>query len=332
MRMPNETSVAKYIALVTGARPRLESVPKHEAAKLPLFLRTRYHLLGTALYGKRLYFALERTRSEKLSATRYGRERELLEKSLSADVALVFDRLPSYIRNRFVKQGIPFIVPGTQMFLPMLFIDLRERFSNTEMRFSEKLSPVSQVVVLYYILKEPPTKEPLMRLANLLRYSPQAMSKAREELLAANLCTVHRAGRMAILQFELHGRTLWQKAEPLMTTPVKRTDWVRWGQPRARAVIAGITALSQASMLTDEPLPTYAMSDKDFASAVNKKRIVLCKGPEEAEARMEIWKYDPWLLVENGIADRCSLYLSLRNNADERIQKEIEFLIEGLPE
>ncbi len=332
MRMPNDTSLAEYLGLVTGARPQLESVPKHETAKLPLFLRTRYLFLGTVFYGKRLYFALERTHPGKLTATGYGREAELLKKSLSADVVLVFDRLPSYIRNRFVKQGIPFIVPGTQMFLPMLLIDLREHFSKADMRFSEKLSPASQVVVLYHILKGPLNKEPLMHLANLLRYSPQAMSKAREELLAVKLCTVHRAGRMAILQFELHGRTLWQKAEPLMTTPVKRTDWVRWGQPRARAVIAGITALSQTSMLTDEPLPTYAMSDKDVASALNKKRIILCNGPEEAEARMEVWKYDPWLLAENGIADRCSLYLSLRNNANERIQKEIESLIEGLPE
>jgi DNA-binding MarR family transcriptional regulator len=267
---------------------------------------------------------------EELSAPKYAGEAELLKKRLSADVILIFDRLPSYLRNRFVKQGVPFIVPGTQMFLPTLMIDLREHFSKADMRLPEKLSPTSQVVVLYHILRQPLTQEPLVRLAKRLGYSPMAMSKAQEELVAAKLCKVERAGRTTLLRFELHGKDLWQKAEPLLATPVKRTHWVRWGQPRPRAVIAGVTALSQSSMLTDEQLPTYAMRDKDVVSALSKGKIIRCEGREESEARIEAWKYDPWLLAENGTADRCSLYLSLRNNADERIQKEIQFLIEGL--
>jgi hypothetical protein len=157
-----------------------------------------------------------------------------------------------------------------------------------------------------------------------------AMSKAQEELLAAKLCEVEREGRTTLLRFDLRGRDLWQKAEPLLTTPVKRTFWVRWGQPRPRAVIAGVTALSRATMLTDEQFPTYAMRDREVANALSKGGILDCEAREEAEARMESWKYDPFLLAENETADRCSLYLSLRNNADDRIQKEVQFLIEGL--
>jgi hypothetical protein len=330
--MPTDTSLASYIELVSGTRPRLENVPKHETANLPLFLRERYQFLRAALYGRQLYFAIEKTKPGELSVPKYASEAELLKKRLSADVILIFERLPSYLRNRFVKQGVPFIVPGTQMFLPTLMIDLREHFSKADMRIPGKLSPTSQVVVLYHILKAPLPPEPLVRLAKRLGYSAMAMSKAQEELLAAKLCRVERAGRTILLRFELRGRDLWQKAEPLLATPVKRTHWVRWGQPRPRAVNAGVTALSQVSMLTDEQLPTCAMRDKDVVSALSKGKIVPCEGREEAQARMEAWKYDPWLLAENGTADRCSLYLSLRNNADERIQKEIQFLIDGLPQ
>jgi len=324
--------LASYIELVSGTRPRLENVPKHETSNLPLFLRERYQFLRAALYGRQLYFAIEKTKPGELSVPKYASEAELLKKRLSADVILIFEQLPSYLRNRFVKQGVPFIVPGTQMFLPTLMIDLREHFSKADMRIPGKLSPTSQVVVLYHILKAPLPPEPLVRLAKRLGYSAMAMSKAQKELLAAKLCRVERAGRTILLRFELRGRDLWQKAEPLLATPVKRTYWVRWGQPRPRAVNAGVTALSQVSMLTDEQLPTCAMRDKDVVSALSKGKIVPCEGREEAQARMEAWKYDPWLLAENGTADRCSLYLSLRNNADERIQKEIQFLIEGLPQ
>jgi hypothetical protein len=330
--MPNDTSLANYIEHLTGSRPRMEEVPKHETTNLPLFLRERYKFLQTVLFGRRLYFALEKTRPGELSPTQYAREVQVLRQRLSGDVILTIAKLPSYIRNRFVKQGVPFIVPGTQMFLPMLMIDLREHFAAADVRIQDKLSPVSQLVVIYHILKSPVSQEPLGRLAERLGYSPMAMSKAQNELRAAQLCKVVRDGMATLLQFELRGRALWDKAEPYMTTPVKRTEWVRWGQPRARAVVAGTTALSEASMVTDEDTPTYAMRDRDVAAALSKGEMFALEGREEAEARLEAWKYDPWLLAENGRADRCSLYLSLRNSADERVQKEIQFLIEGLPQ
>jgi len=61
-----------------------------------------------------------------------------------------------------------------------------------------------------------------------------------------------------------------------------------------------------------------------------KGQLLLCSGREEADARVESWKYDPWVLAENGVVDRCSLYLSLRKSGDERMQKEIGLLIERL--
>jgi hypothetical protein len=197
--MPTDTSLASYIELVTGTRPRLENVPKHETANLPLFLRERYQFLRALLYGRRLYFAIEKTKPGELSAPKYASEAELLKKQLSADVILIFDRLPSYLRNRFVKQGVPFMVPGTQMFLPTLMIDLREHFTKADMRVLEKLSPTSQVVVLYHIVKAPLPPEPVVRLAKRLGYSAMAMSKAQEELVAAKLCNVERAGRTILL-------------------------------------------------------------------------------------------------------------------------------------
>jgi len=93
------------------------------------------------------------------------------------------------------------------------------------------------------------------------------------------------------------------------------------------AVTAGMTALSKYSMLEDDPLPTYAMRDKDFVAALQKGEVYGCGGREDAEARMETWKYDPSILARSGIADPLSLYLSLRHSADERVQKEIEKLI-----
>jgi hypothetical protein len=135
---------------------------------------------------------------------------------------------------------------------------------------------------------------------------------------------------MAFLDFELRGKALWKMAEPLMTSPVRRTQWVRWGHPSARAVAAGTTALSRLSMLAEDRVATYAMRDRALNAELERGGLLACLGPEEADVRMESWKYDPWVLAENDIADPCSLYLSLRESGDERVQKEIQLLIEWL--
>jgi hypothetical protein len=86
------------------------------------------------------------------------------------------------------------------------------------------------------------------------------------------------------------------------------------------------------SMLAEDPIATYAMRDRVLIAALKNGQLLGCNGREEADARMESWKYDPWALAEDGVVDRCSLYLSLRESGDERVRKEIRFLIEGLPQ
>lgn len=43
---------------------------------------------------------------------------------------------------------------------------------------------------------------------------------------------------------------------------------------------------------------------------------------------IEIWKYQP--LTEDGYADRLSLALSLENDHDPRVEKEVEFMIDQI--
>jgi len=326
----HEQSLIDYIELVTGLRPRFGMAPPTTA--LPLFLREQFEFAEVELFGHRMLLAVERTPPDELSASEYARNAAMLRQGLGQNVVLVMAKLPSYVRNRLVREGVPFIVPGAQMFLPMVMIDLRERFSKAASRIQDKLSPVSQLVVIYQILREPVAHIPLAQLGKRLAYSPQAVSFAQEELQNSNLCDVRRAGKMVFLEFRLGGKALWEKAEPLMASPVRRTQWVRWGQPRARAVVSGTTALSRLSMLAEDAVPTYGMRDRELVAAFKKGELLGCSGSDDADARMESWKYDPWVLAENGVADPCSLYLSLRRSGDERVQKEIGFLIERLPQ
>lgn len=329
MREATDTALLKYLSSILGDLPWLETVDKNRTSALPLFLREKYRVSQADLFGRKLYLAIEQHRNDQASPTEYANDAASLKQRLSGDVALVLSKVAPYVRDRLVRQFVPFIVPGTQMFLPMLMIDLREHYSKSGTRSENALSSVAQLIIIYHLLREPLSDIPLGQIATRLGYSAMAISKAQDELQTRQLCKVVRSGKSLFLQFESSRELLWERAEPLLLTPVKRTRWIRWGHTKPSAVTAGLTALTRYSMLSDDSIPTYAMRDKQAVGAIEQGEILGCLGREDAEARMESWRYDPWLLANNDTADRCSLYLTLRRSADERVQKELRTLVNG---
>lgn len=320
-----DVSLVEYLKTITGTPFSMDPVPEGTTDALPLYLRQRYHFNRADFFGRRCFLAIEQAPPEAPSPTNYAREVEILKQRLSGDVVLVLPTLPPYFRNRLVHQCVPFIVPGNQMFLPMLMIDLREH-SPRRTRTETALSPVAQVVLIFHLLRQPITEMSLREVAARLGYSAVTIGKAQDELVAAKLGRLRSVRRALHLQFNYSGRELWHHAEPLLSSPVRKEEWIQSKTIKAHAVFAGITALSQYSMLADETVPTLAMHYRDVV-ALRKGDLHVCGDREEADARLELWKYDPWLVAEGDKADRLSLYLSLRNSADERVQKELESLI-----
>jgi len=321
-----QTALSSYLLSITGEPPWIEPTGSQMTSRLPLFLRQRYEIAQVDLFGRRCYLAFEAKGTGELSPTEYARDIASLKQLLSTDVVLVLSTLASYVRNRLVRQHVPFIVPGTHMFLPMLMIDLRERFPKGKTE-SGKLTPISQLVIIYHLVKENISDLPLAHVASQLRYSPMAISQAQDELQNSELCEVVKSGRALFIHFKWLGYELWEHALPLLSTPVRKTHWIRWGHPRPHALAAGLTAMSNYTMLADDSIPTFAMKNSGVTSALEKGEIVGCAGREEAEARLEGWKYDPSILTKRDVVDPCSLFLALRHSADERVQKELEALI-----
>jgi hypothetical protein len=326
-----QAELVEYLVKIAGDRPWLEPVERERMSKLPIFLREKYRLLQADLFGRKAFLAIQNEASSEPSPTEYAQDAKTLRQQLSTDVVLVMANIPSYIRNRLVQRQVPFIVPGTQMFLPMLMIDLREQYPTRGRRSKDLLSPVAQVVVIYHLVRGPLTDLPLGQIAQQLHYSAMAISKAQEELQQTGICQVERSGKALFLRFTGSRADVWRNAERSLSTPIKRMQWIRWGHGSSQnALKAGLTALSAYTMLADESIPTYAMRDRHIVEALRQGELVRCQSREDAEARMESWTYDPALLSnDDHTADPCSLYLSLRNSADERVQKELGTLMDG---
>lgn len=145
--------------------------------------------------------------------------------------------------------------------------------------------------------------------------------------VAAGLCTTRQVGRGVHLAFTAEGKALWQLALPTLRSPVRRIYAVT--SPRRTAGIprAGLTALSRQTALEDDGVPTYAAHDVALSTAVRVGDLTLSDTPEDADVIFEAWRYNPLILGTERVVDPLSLYLSLRDSPDERVQQALETLV-----
>jgi hypothetical protein len=327
--MPNlKQHLVSYIETISGVHLDLVA---EQVSPLPLFLRERYAVFSARLFGRRVTLALESEDWESGSPGEYAKHLEAIKLKLPDPVILVLPILPSYARNRMVQMGIPFIVPGSQTFIPNGLIDLREHFPQPNPKRRETLSPAAQCTVLYHLLRGPLSGMALKDIAKKVEYSSMMLTKVKDELEAAEICKIVRAGRSMVLDFMVSGLKLWEKVKPQMISPVKKTRWVRWENPEHPALLAGMSALSLKTMIAADRLPTYALPLAEFQDFLERGVCAGCQDAETATAKIEVWSYNPRLLGDNQVVDRLSLYLSLRNSADERVQQQLEQLITEVP-
>lgn len=317
-------NLLRHLKSILGEQPDLIAKP---APTLPLFLRERYEIYFSRMFGHRYLLALETGEWDSGSPGEYGKHLEAIQSHLTDPVILVLPTVPAYNRNRLVQQGIPFIVPGNQIFIPNHLIDLRERQPSPNPLPRAWLSPAAQCTVLYHLLREPLGGIPLREIALKMKYSTMMATKVKAELKASDICRVVRNGRATVLEFATTGRQLWEQIKPKLRSPVRKTIWVGWTKTPPSALIAGMTALSHHTLITDDRLPTWALPQADLQGLLEQGIYTACHDAETAMAKMEGWSYDPQLLGNNLRVDPLSLYLSLQHSADERVQLQLEQLI-----
>lgn len=312
-----------YLKAVSGEAPVLT---KQQDAGLPLYLRERYALFESRIFGQKHLLALSRFNEE--SPGEYQADASRLRGILDTSAILVIESLSSYDRNFLVKRGVPFIVPGSQTFIPLVFIDLREKQPLPKESKVKKLTPAAQCVILQHLQKSNLDRISMKYLASKVGYTSMMMSKVKTQLVNAGLAETERVGKTVLLRFTSEGEHLWEKALPFLRTPVRKTYWIQWNSPDYPALLAGTSALSRESILADDALPTYALWYKTFQKNLEQGLFHGCRCAEDADIKMESWSYNPLTTSDNAdVVDKLSLYLSLRDNPDDRIQQQLEHLI-----
>lgn len=120
-------------------------------------------------------------------------------------------------------------------------------------------------------------------------------------------------------------RDLWEKAKPHLRTPVLRTLWTydhrtleltgaRW---------AGESALARLTILNEPQQQVVAMTTE--AAQRNRQAGIFFEPRETADGiAVQVWRYEPGMQAREKTVDPLSLWLSLRDNRDARVQMALD--------
>jgi hypothetical protein len=242
----------------------------------------------------------------------------LLEQKLNALVILVAEKVVSYKVTRLTKYRINFIIPYKQLFLPSLLMSFRKETAN---ELSEHITPITQMLILYHLEVDAIHGMDTHSLAERLRVSYSSMNRAVRWLYERGLITLTNE-KVKLIEVSETKKDLWEKVLPLLENPIEE---IVFTDSNLNALQAGINALSEYTMINREQHECYALTRAELNSlqVPTDKRF--------GNNVVQIWRYSPSLLSGTNTVDKLSLYLSLKDSDDERIQIELDNLIKEIP-
>ncbi|MBA2479116.1 MAG: hypothetical protein H0V44_00505 [Planctomycetes bacterium] len=338
IRQATTSALQRYLADAMGVDFQWEDSDLER--RLPLALRSQYAVRAASLLGHRCALLI-RTAADDVSAETIAKHLAVVRGKWSEAIVVVADRITPHLRRRLIAERIPFVIPGTQIYLPFLGMMLGERFPEPKPA-THDLRPAAQATMLWWIHHGFADADTARTLAPHLKYTPMSLSRVFDDLehVARQVpaLTIERVGRERKARWHGGARELWQATQPRMRDPVMRREIVL---PPAEAIgcPAGLSGLSVLSDVVAPDLATIAFERSAWLAYKNQHRPTPATRGEPGAMMVEVWRYAPDLhLIQPdrpvASADPLSIALSLAGQpaaTDERVEAALALLITEYP-
>lgn len=289
--------------------------------KLPLKFRGNYELFS--VYQDSVEWIIAKPKKElRLNALRYDRSQ--IKKTAGLNCALYFNKLNYYTKETMLNEGIPFILEGKQVFLPFLGILLSEK-DDRRLVPVHTISFLTQKLILC-ALYEKWNDMNATKIAEKLGVTKMSVSRCLDEIEYLDIKILDKSGKTRKVSVNEEIRVLWEEIKPVLRNPViarfQLAEDIRLDKK------AGISALCEFSMLSDNVYPTYAVTKGDLKETNIKIIRQISIGEEIGCEVLELG----YFIEYNGkmVQDPLSVMLSLsaEDLEDERVQICIEEMLE----
>lgn len=340
----NPAQVSNYISEVF--RPCTELGEWSGALSLPMYLQANWIYRRLDLAGMECLLMWDAFGEQQETALNLRKHIEKLSAIAQMPIIYGVSDTTSFHRKRLIDQGIAFVVPGKQLYLPFAALDLRENFAVFKSQPVSRLSACAQQLVLLKCLGFWQPQLPAQEWAARLGLSKMTVSRAYGELHSLGIARLEMLGRQANLYFVDSGQALWERALPHLSSPVKREIKINrdiyhdsrrrfqeMGQRFANIeCTAGEWALAELGMLASPKQPCFAFGKLEWDWFTKLNPIREYEGYGEDPIRVQAWRYEPSSVQEYRgdrlRVDNLSLFLSLQHHKDDRVQMALHDLLE----
>lgn len=315
-------TLVSYIETTLGFKAEIRDW--QDKGNLPLLLREQYSFFIIRLSDSD-HLIFTENRENRNTPAIISKHCKMLKQYWTGGVIYSKNTLSSTDRTRLLQAKVPFIIPKKQLYLPFIGMDLKEIFP-PEKKKAATLSPSAQLLILGKLYKKDWIKKSPSRMSEDIGISNMSIGRAFNELEIHNIASVRNFGKEKILEFHLHGQKLWESELSLLKSPVTSSKTVAYNNTND-LIIAGESALSRYSMITEPSITTFAVLNR-------AKHIMIQTNTQEGDFNTDMliqkWSYDPRILSMNGIADPLSVYLEFKDTDDERIEEALEDIIKDI--
>lgn len=289
--------------------------------KLPIAYRGRYDIFRLETNGV-LWMAIHP--KDELGLIMLRKDRVRVEKAAGLNCALFLDRASFYIKEKLMEEGVPFVIKGKQLFLPFIGYLL----SNANER---KLAPVHLISfltqkMLLTAIYEKWNDIKVSDAAERLNISRKSASRCFDELEYLDINVLGMKGKSRVIQIPVNRKQLWEEIIDSLRNPVIQRFVLCEDMNLAKK--AGISALCEYSLLSDNTYPTYAVTKKEITDSGIKLVRQVGTSEEIGCVVLELGYFIDFL--GKGVQDPLSVALSV--TADEQEEERVGISVKEMLE
>ena len=289
--------------------------------KLPLAFRGRYTFFKIKTNGLS-WIAIQPNNNAGLVMLRKDRAR--IEKIAGLNCAIFFNATTYYIKEKMIEEGIPFVINGKQVYLPFIGFLL----SNSNER---NIAPVHLISFLtqkliFVAIYEKWDMVTVSEAATKLEVSKMSVSRCFDEIEYLNVDIIGMKGKSRVITIPTDLKKLWNDIQPVLRNPVIARYELQEDIHLQNK--AGISALCEYSLLSDNEYPTYAITKKEIVDVGVKKMKQVHLGEEIGCVVLELGYYIDF--KNKALEDPMSVALSLTETEkqDERVNISTNEMLE----
>lgn len=289
--------------------------------KLPLVYRGRYKFFHVKTNGL-IWIAIQP--QCKVGLVTLRKDRSKIEKIANLNCAIFLDETSFYIKEKLMEEGIPFVLAGKQVYLPFIGM-LLTNANHRDITPVHLISYLTQKLLLT-AMYEKWNNVTVSEVARKLDVSKMSISRCFDELEYLNVDMLGMKGKSRVINVPSDIKKLWGQVETVLRNPVI----ARYELHEDIKLIkkAGMSALCEYSLLSDNDYPTYAVTKREMAEAGIKKRKQVRIGEETGCVVLELGYFIDY--ENKSVEDPLSVVLSLTETEkqDERVKIAIKEMLE----